>query len=451
MRSFISNAARAPLLTQVLIGLTLVGGALIAPACTTGSTPETDAGDDGNGDPDAIVCGSRDDCPDPANYECQGVCLQLCASDEVCPATQYCDDGFCKTGCRAGTCAEGEICVSGSCMPRDSANTCGSKCDCAPGEICADGVCQTPPDACDSSDDCARGPGESCEAYACNGFTRQCFYPNAPDCAGDEDCEFRPGCEGGCTCAPSGQCISSAACTVETEADDCGPGAYCTADLTCDALPACVNDGDCSALDMVCNTLSSLCERPVVCTADTDCTQAPATFCDLTASPARCIVPTCMNGGVICGADEVCNPGTGGCEPDGAGGDACTSNAECSNAPWPATEYCQVPFGENMGNCVSGCQNNLSCGANQTCNGNHECVTSGGGDGDGDGDGSAGSACEDVSECQVGLVCHLFEGTCQESCGASDSPCDPATDSSCCALTGASQCVPGLLLSFCTP
>jgi hypothetical protein len=438
-------------LTPLLLGL-LTAIAIALTGCPSNTTPETDGGDGDTGDPDAIVCASRDDCPDPANYECQGVCLQLCASDDVCPATQFCDDGFCRAGCRAGTCPDDQICVAGSCMARDAANTCGSKCDCDPGEICADGVCQDPPAECNSSDDCGRGPGDECTAYACNGFTKQCFYPNAPDCEGDSDCEFRPGCEGGCTCAPSGLCISSAACTEETEADDCGPGAYCTADLTCDALPACSVDADCAEIGMVCNTLSNQCERPNPCASDAECTDAPATFCDLAFDPARCVVPTCMNGGVICGADEICNPGTGACDPDGAGGDVCVSNADCSNAPWPDTEYCSVPFGQTMGNCVSGCQNNLSCPQGQSCNGAHQCVAQGGdGDGDGDGDGSAGSSCADISECQVGLICHLLEGTCQETCGDSGAPCDPATDSSCCALTGYSQCNPGLIFSFCTP
>lgn len=429
--------------------LALFGFLLLGTACSgsPGQT-DTDAGGDGDGDgdPNAIICESRNDCPDPANYECQGVCLQLCADDLACPPTAFCDDGFCRTGCRPGTCEGDQICIDGTCQDRANATTCGSKCDCDPGQVCTNEVCQDPPGECNSSADCGRGPDDQCEAFACNGFTKQCFWPNAPACVDDDDCTFRPNCEEGCTCTPSGLCVSNADCTPETETADCGAAAYCTMDLVCDPLPACTSDAQCSDLGLVCNLASQTCERPNPCSGPADCTTAPATYCDTAQDPARCVIPTCMNGGITCTPDtQTCNQFTGACDPVSMGGDTCTSNAECSNAPWPNTEYCNVPFGQQMGTCQTGCQNNLSCPDGQSCNGAHQCVVDMGNPADG----AAGSPCGGIEDCQVGLVCHLLEGICKETCGSGDAPCDPATDSSCCALTGYPQCVAGLIFSFC--
>ncbi len=410
--------------------------------CTTGAQPQ-DGGEPETPGPEAATCNDVSECPDTVNYDCLGVCLQKCAADDVCRAEEYCSNrGYCEAGCRnSTTCEAGFVCNAGACVSSGNAGSCGSKCDCSPGEVCTGGVCQPPPDECNGPADCGRGPGDNCEAFQCNGFTRQCFDPDPQPCSVAADCVGRPGCTTGCSCTPGGQCVPEVDCTVADEATTCGQGFYCNDSGTCDVAPSCTGDADCAAAGLTCNEGLGVCERAQPCQSNADCTTPPATYCNLDATPPGCEAPNCNNGGVTCNpATETCTA-DGRCIPQG-NGDTCSSDAECSAAPWPDTEYCSFASG-NGGVCASGCRTNANCPSGQICNGGRQCVADNGGGTLG----QNGDSCSDTvvsSDCQAGLICTLL-GTCRESC-AEPGPCNGGAD--CCPLTGG-DCEAGIFLNFC--
>jgi hypothetical protein len=448
MRAIRSSFTRpAFVVLLVASALPLLG----ADCATNGSSTDAGPGDgDGDGDGDGLIaCDTVEQCPNATDYACLGVCLQICADNTACPLDAYCNLGFCRQGCRDALACDvtaDEICVDGNCVPRASAAACGDKCDCDVGDICVAEVCQAPPAECSSAADCPRAPGDeaTCNAFACNGFTQECFYPNAPPCDDDDDCVGRPGCTGdACVCNAGGQCIVPTPCTLATEGDDCGNDQYCSAAAVCDLLPSCSDDAPCAPLGMFCNVPLERCERAVACVGDPDCTTAPNTYCDLALTSPACVVPTCLNGGVTCGANLVCN-GVGTCVPDTSSTDTCTSNLECDQSPWPNTEYCAKAPGENTGVCTPGCPNNAACPSGSSCDGDHQCVQDGSTT-----PGAAGEACAETADCQAGLVCHLTDGVCLETCGGFGETCDPASDPNCCDLTGWPICEAGAFLSFC--
>lgn len=430
----------APHRIFVLLAL-MAGFVLVASGCPGRTIDGLDAGPGGN-NPGLISCESADECPDPANYDCVGgTCLQRCAADGVCKPNERCSPrGYCEVGCRdSSTCADGKVCSNGSCISAGDFGSCATKCDCEPGQVCAGGLCQDPPAQCNGPEDCGRGRGDQCEAYLCNGFSKQCFDPDPDPCAGDGDCVGRPGCQrpGDCRCSPNSQCVPSAACTAH---DDCGQGFFCNDDLQCDVPPACTAQEGCPS-DLVCNVQTSTCEVPRPCAASSECTQAPATHCDT--DVGRCVIPTCDNGGRTCQVGQECV--NGNCVAPGTG-NPCSSDADCPNDPWPNTQFCNFTTISGNGECSVGCRSNASCTGGDVCNASRQCVD-GGGTSPG-GSGQVGAACSDTffgSDCAAGLWCHMLLGVCMEIC---DTP-GSCTGGACCQLSGAPECIEGLLFNWC--
>ncbi len=423
--------------------LVLSAGVLVQGSTCGGRTIEGEDAGPNNNNNGPMTCESAEECPDPANYDCVGgSCLQRCAADGVCALDAFCSSrGYCESGCRdSSTCDEGEVCSAGSCVSSAGVGSCGSKCDCDPGKVCSGGLCLDPPAQCNGPQDCGRGQGDQCEDYLCNGFTKVCFDDDPEPCSSATDCTGRPGCQDGCLCTPNQQCVPSAACEAH---DDCGAGFYCTNDLVCDVPPACTTQADCTDLSLVCNLGTSTCEPASPCTASSECTSAPSTFCDV--GTGSCTIPTCDNGGTTCNATQECVNGS--CVAAGTG-TACTSDANCPNDPWPNTQFCNFQTISGNGECSVGCRSNASCTGGDQCNASRQCVTGGGGTNPGLG--QVGDACDEPGfdpDCQIGTLCHLLSGTCEETC---DTP-GPCTGGSCCPLSGYGNCVQGFLFSFCEP
>ena len=151
----------------------------------------------------------------------------------------------------------------------------------------------------------------------------------------------------------------------------------------------------------------------------------------------------CTSPNVGCFNGQVCNTGTGACEPctdsdqcgagqacnAGACGPRCSSNADCSSG-----KICDVNTGEcgactadyqcgtgqvcNAGACVPACSSNADCGNGQVCNG-EACVPS----------------CSQSSDCSNGQAC-IAGG------------CGPCTDNAQC--SAGQECMEGACISTCT-
>lgn len=128
---------------------------------------------------------------------CQGQVLDV-AHEDAGPtggdAVRACEDD--------SDCPERALCRYGIC--EDVGAGCVSKAECGGELVCVAGTCAPPPESCASSEEC---PG----ALLCDGFSRQCFDPNASGCRSDGECALEPGCEDGCACASNGTCTPNAA------------------------------------------------------------------------------------------------------------------------------------------------------------------------------------------------------------------------------------------------
>ncbi len=118
----------------------------------------------------------------------------VCEDDFQCPARSLCRGGLCE----------------------EAGAGCASKSECTLGDVCVEGACVPPTGSCSSSEEC---PGAS----VCDGFSRQCFDPNATGCGSANDCMLEPGCEDGCTCEGNGTCAPVLPGEGEGEGEGEGP------------------------------------------------------------------------------------------------------------------------------------------------------------------------------------------------------------------------------------
>ncbi|MBI5508518.1 MAG: hypothetical protein HY903_07180 [Deltaproteobacteria bacterium] len=125
------------------------------------------------------------------------------------------------------------------------------------------------------------------------------------------------------------------------------------------------------------------------------------------------------------------------CEAPAAAG--CQSDADCSAAPWPDTEYCDLQLGYS-GECRLGCRRSGDCAVNQVCDGSHTCVL--------DSASLSGwmEPCAASGDCRSGLYCNPMFNTCSEACLPPTHEC--AGDPGCCPQTGAARCVDLLDMGF---
>lgn len=254
---------------------------------------------------------------------------------------------------------------------------CVSADECEPGQLCDPyfAVCV----GCVSNADC-RDPG----APRCDGATRECT-----GCANDADC-------GGTlpVCGADGRCVG------------CRENAHCTtnaaprcADGTC---AACERDEDCAHLsdDAVCTPTGC-----AECRSDTDC-----------ADPA---LPVCSDGRCSgCQSDTDCArfPGASACTPGGACVE-CTENRHCTD---PLAPRCE---GVECRPCVeqSDCSHLDGLGVCDTSTSPRQCVQCTRDD---------ESACRTLSGAP--LLCHSLERRCTEHAARSAGPCEPCVSDAQC-------------------
>ena len=89
---------------------------------------------------------------------------------------------------------------------------------------------------------------------------------------------------------------------------------------------------------------------------------------------------------------------------------------------------------------------NLALGAD----GRVDLTVTGGGGGTNPGLGQVGDACDEPGfdpDCQIGTLCKLDTGTCEETC---DTP-GSCAGGACCQLSGYGNCSEGVFFSWCTP
>lgn len=266
----------------LLIASVVVASLAGCPGCFDEPLPGRPAECDGDGVgclPDEICsagkcvlrekCESDEDCPSAA-WECQRpaqVCQLRPGFGEECSAEAPCDPG--------------KFCGLGVCRDTATARPCASRGDCPAGQMCSQTaflcVEEAPCTLADQFPEATCEPSETCDVFS--GRCRQ-------------ECQEQ--------------------CTVETQAEDCGPGRVCDAACRC---VQCVSDDDCGA-GLLCNVRAGRCESENLCFSNDDC-EAPL-VCDPRTALCQVPPPPCEDD-ADCAIAEICNRATGVCElPGGA-------------------------------------------------------------------------------------------------------------------------------------
>lgn len=302
-----------------------------------------------------------------------------CATDSECPAGFFCEETICK--CRTDdVCGAGRVCNAfGVCQ---IAPQCVGNQDCAPGEICSAG--ERNGGTCISSTSCEFNIhcpfGEFCDPQS-----RTC----ATGCRGAGDCPLGDVCDGGrCVAGQSGGTCER--CPVERGVAD---PAYCDFGDRCNAaVQGCEPHPDKAELCRYCNNRDGVtCEPGLACLVD-DSGSAPGDgYC-----------------ATVCDDVGDCPGGFSSCVGLNLVGDACTTDAQCSNG----------------GRCIGRAESTQAfceCVGEADCNGVYDAVRFV--------NGSVGSLCQtgqclNVSRgCNSGLDCACNAGVCELTglpCAGSD-------------------------------
>lgn len=232
-----------------------------------------------------------------------------------------------------------------------AAGTCRTVADCGPigPVVCWVGhydwgpaACPLPPGSqpcpndCATDVDCSARAGGKCDTYTqacprCNGHV--CRYPPPP-------------------CTPT----------------NCGAGARCRADGTCELLPC--NEGGACGQSFACDPTSPQADtrgcRPIPCDSGTTC--PTGTRCNLASTRADafgCEVTRCDQG-YACPADARCRVGSSRADAHGCelipcdDGFACPSNTRCTATPPPSSSHgctpitCKAESDCDCGYCIGG-------------------------------------------------------------------------------------------------
>lgn len=401
----------------VLALLSILGAA----SCRDAAPPRQDAGS--TEDASAPLT-----CQSPADCGGTGICVGgFCEAVTPCNADSECSEGVCHTtrgycvecdGQHANECPVGSTCqfdftcvaltapdaggadggvCSGSCSTRD---------ECAPDRVCsAQGTCCPPPARCFGPNDCPTGRPE------CNGATGVCF--GGDSCLSDNDCNTKPGCEGGiCRCDEQGVC-SRRQDECASDEDCFVSGAYANkvciqaaSPTACVDAPACTSDAQCSSLGLVCdlrdvsNPSYQRCISGPPCTTANNCQQGQACVGMI------CVVEDCTNNPGLCQAGQVCEPTSRQCVNTPLG--PCPNgDSDCQ-----AGYFCNTTLSPSA--CRLGCRSNADCPGG-VCNAQNACEGSQGPQG------VLCGACTSNADCPAGTECFenpfLGQRLCYERCG----------------------------------
>ena len=409
----------------------------------------------------------------------------VCANNNDCPLSEYCDNGICRpfsgamgsSSCRsAADCYTGLSCTLGLCTG------CVDNLQCGQGGSCVLGVCISNPFAPPASRDLCEG-AECEEGTVCVSATGDCAATceSAADCAEEQICDSKLGrcvaqsgcdtdtdCQDGVTCL-FGVCVG---CTIDDQCRDdetCVFGA-CIAPLDLGELGRC--EGNECPEGQFCNPITGEC-LPETCQEDEHCDEGE--ICTVLGTCASCVSDSqceegescalllgeCVNLDLLGRCEEVscpgqmCDPITGLCFL----GEPCRDDDECPDDMicnvmglcahcWDSNDCAEGEFCEFVsGECRTECEVNADCPSDEQCAQlagvcvpAFGCITS-----DDCPDPLACLlgvcvGCRYNSECEVNQLCYL--GACIPNLapfGICDKP-DCADDEYCHPLTG--QCVP---------
>lgn len=286
------------------------------------------------------------------------------------------DDACADIDCEFGVCQEG-ACTNPS--------SCDNDLECIPGYDCQEASCRAAY-LCDSDGDCHAG--------VCRGGRCQ----NPSTCATDRDCLERTYCndEGVCAGDPCNhlscergecargttECRSKAACSLDSEQQDCIAGERCL-------------DGQCLGAEAYCDELG--CQRGVcdfsgrACVNAEDCDGDDLRCLDgyLCGESGECFEDQCV--GVSCPDGGVCQPTVGQCENAAP----CSDSSECLEDHWciqgecrleslacgdhgcPGQQICEYDAATTTASCHEDpdtpCTTSLDCQGERQCGG-RECL-----------------------------------------------------------------------------
>ncbi len=352
-----------------------------------------------------------------------------------------CDDarsaGSCVTN---GDCSAGATCIGGRCSSDGPCTTTG---DCAAGEICLAGRCAAEESGgCVSDTEC--GVGRYCDQA-----TRACADIGFTPCDGDGDCPDHQRCNNltGVCIDGSRSCVGGAPCPMDQHCDPVrGQCVVCLDVSHCAMGEMCVN-GACQS-EVVPPPDAGISLPPdagvapydsgtaaMTCNGDPECAP-PATICESNMCRPGCTI----QGGLMCGANEVCNNATGRCQVIAG---PCMVDGDCS----PPMTVCE------LGQCVNGCgqPGGLQCNVPMVCDASTGRCIDGGPICLSDADCNAPTTicnpnngqCEDgcaVTGCTAPLVCDAARGHCSDAAGcAADAREDDDTAATAAAITAGMQ------------
>ncbi|MFT5429461.1 MAG: hypothetical protein ACI9OJ_000132 [Myxococcota bacterium] len=362
-------------------------------------------------------------------------CRSSCTNDTHCRDDFYCAGGSCVEkkdngiACAASNQCSSEFCGNGYCCA--SGQCCASSSDCGDGNQCTTDQCQNNQCAwVNNSVTCGTGECNGLihtSANTCSGGT--CSGGGASqDCSGTDPCKTYG-------CQINGCVVGNQSSGVQCQAAGCSGSSLTTAQQ-CNGQGLCNQGGvtgPCPGNFQCAN--STTCHNQ--CTADGDCVDG--FFCDggaclaqradgqVCSAATECLSDYC-NGGFCCAGGQCCTSsaqcGDGNtCTTDSCNGNMCTwtnnskicAASSCSGLTWTAQTFCAG------GTCSSG-------GTTQDCSGSNECLTYSCGNvaGCGNAPKDSGTVC-DAATCVGTLftpasVCN-GNGTCVDS---SNQECDDA-------------------------